>query len=1035
MRRQPSRPSVLLAVFLAVLLALSPLAASAGEVGKLVDPDTSGRWEELFGSGSGSYSTAQAGRIWADKSVYATADEARAAGLPVKLDVPDHGFFVGLSALSSAASVRQEGGPAHDVVFVVSTNRLLTDMTYGGRPQGAYLADALNSAIARLMAENDGDGATTRVGVIGYDSQVVTMMPLAAYEPDAEGRFVSFTGSSLEVVATAADGSSTAAATLGSGSYLQRAVSVAGDELEAAAGDAGSEERLPVLCVMGRSIPSMANVAFSDPPAYTGSADGFLGPLPGSRENGYGTDAMLATMLTMRDVVSRVDAAWGADRELTFFSTGLDTSDAAAYLLETAHEQAHHPLVTSGVNLSDNLAAAARTFEDASARGEKDVTLALYGSGSYGIVPEDVTFPTAAGLLDAGDPAQLSVVDDYLSAHSASALSWAFGTVVDRSLGIVYTAPASGGPGDERPGGSRVTVSDPVGAGMEVSRVSGIVYGNRLLDGALAAQAVKISLEDPGDIEATHEFDYLVEAMNSRYDLGYAAYDLFYDALRDGQFSYTDDATFSNHASWYVNPEHEMVPIDGRPYAFATQAEVDAAADGDWRERAPEDVRAKIEAAQAAGATAACETYFYIGNLPNQYTGGDVTLYDFVVMVETDLSSGRQTLLLSVPVEAVPARRVDVSVAADGSATIALDGGEDVSPLRFAYEVSPTPDVKALLERMDAGELVSDEELSAATGAPVSAGADGRRLLYASAFSGSGDGAEAGAVASAWAAQTNSYYAFSRDTPLYVRSASGYEPLTSLPEPGGTYYFQRTVYSASLPSADATAPASVEQSWEPYVVALDADQIGARFVVRDGQCVALAGTPRYVRPVELGTLEKDPNATGSVPYVERLGVTDVEGGGVRLASRLGNNGVLVLPAGTEEPPVVDPSPDPDPTPDPDPNPEPTPDPDPTPDPEPDPDPEPEPEPTPNPDPAPDQTPDPEPSPGQDQAPGDEPADESGGSGVTDNKPTGSAQDTATESPALPNAGDDSLVTGVLLAMTGVGIALVAYAVFVSRRRP
>ena len=49
------------------------------------------------------------------------------------------------------------------------------------------------------------------------------------------------------------------------------------------------------------------------------------------------------------------------------------------------------------------------------------VTLALYGSGSYEIVPEDVTFPTAAGLLDADNPARLSVVDDYLSAHSASA--------------------------------------------------------------------------------------------------------------------------------------------------------------------------------------------------------------------------------------------------------------------------------------------------------------------------------------------------------------------------------------------------------------------------------------------------------------------------------------------------------------------------------------------------------------------------------------------------------------------------------------
>ena len=1003
------RPRALLAVLLAFVLALSPLTARAAAVSKVVDPDTSLRWEEVFGSGVGTYSTEQAGRIWADKSVYGSADEARAAGLPVKIDVSDHGFLVGLSALSSAASVRQEGGPAHDVVFVVSTNRLLADMTYGGRPQAGYLVDALNSAIARLMAENDDAAASTRVGVVGYDSQVATLMPLDTYEPDADGRYLAYENGALEVTATAASGAQTASAPLGNGSYLQRAVSIAGSALVDAADDPGSDGRLPVLCVMGRSIPPMASVDYANPPAYDGDPTGYLGPLPGSRENGYGTDALLATMLTMRDAVSRVNAAWGADRELTFFSTGLDTSDAAAYLLETAHEQEHHPLVTSGINLNDNLAAAARAFEEASARGEKDVTLSLYGSGSYRIVPEDVTLATAPGLLDAGDPARLSVVDDYLSAHSAAALSWAFGTVVDRCLGIVYTAPASGGPGDERPGGSRVTVSDQVGAGMEVARVSGIVYGDQLLDGALAAQAVRISLEDPNDIEATHEFAYLVEAMNARYDLGYAAYDLFYDALQDGQFSYVDDATFSNHASWYVNPEHEMVPLGGRPYAFATQAEVDAAADGDWQERAPEDVRAKIEAAQAAGATAVCETYFYIGNLPNQYSGGDVTLYDFVVMVETDLSSGRQTLLLSVPVEAVPARRVDVTVAADGSATMALDGGQDVAPLRFAYEVEPSPDVEALLERMDAGELVSDEELSAATGNPVVGGAGGKRLLFASAFDGAGADAQAGTVASAWAAQTNSYYAFSRDTPLYARGEESYEPLATLPEAGGTYYFQRTVYSATLPSADAAASAAVEQQWVPYVVTLDADQIAARFVMRDGQCVALAGTPRYVRPVELGTLEKDPNATGSAPYVERLGVTDVEGGGVRLASRLGNNGVLVLPAGTEEPPVVDPDPEPTPDPDPTPDPEPEPDPEPNPDPEPKPDPEPEPdsEPEPDPDAAPDQTPEERPS--DDQQSSDRAPDK------------------------LPSTGDASTSAVVLLGMLLTGTVVAAVALAIRRR--
>lgn len=914
------RPRTALLVLLALLLALVPTTARAAGLAKLVDPDTSARWEEVFGTGSGTVSTENAGRIWADKSVYASADDARAAGLPVKIDAGDHSFIVGLSTLASAVSVRQEGGPAHDVVFVVSTNRLLEDITYGGRPQADYLVDALNQAIARLMAEN-GNGATpTRVAVIGYDSKVTTLMPLGTYAPDGNGHYVAYDGGTLSVTATTTDGAgTTASARLGSGSYLQLATHVAGDVLAGAADDPGSEGRVPVLCLMGRETPPMASPDFTNPPVYTGDATGFLGPLPGSRENGYGTDALLATLLTMRNEAARVGAAWGPERPLTLFTCGLDTSETAAYLLETAHEQAHHPLpgtgAASGTDLRDNLSTAARTFAEASAAGEKDVTLHLYGSGTRGLVAEDVTFPCAPGLLSAADGYEVTPVDDYLSARSASALSWAFGTVVDRSLGVVYTAPASGGPGDDRPGGSRVTVSDEVGPGMEVARVSGIVYGDTLLDGELAAQAVKISLEDPGHVEATHEFGYLVEAMNARYDLGHSVYDLFYDALQDGQFSYDGPGDFSNRASWYVNGAHEMIPMGGEPFAFATQAEVDAAADGRWQERAPEEVREKIEAAQDSGATAVCETYYYIGNLPNQYTGGDVTLYDFVVMVETSLATGRQTLLLSVPVDAVPARRTSVTVAEDGSATLALDGNADVKPLRLAYLVSPTPDTEAVLERVDAGDEVSDEELEAALGADVRHVPSGARAVFASAFTGTGTDAVAGAVASAWAAQNNSYYAFSRDTPLFSRTPGGYAPLTTLPRSGQTYYFEQTVYTADVSSAGDDAPAEVEKAMEPYTVALDAGEIPPRFDVRDGQCVALAGTPRYVSAADLGSAEKDPDVTGSASYVERLSLAEEGDGAVRLSARLGNNGALVLPDDIEPEPTPEPEPNPTPEPD------------------------------------------------------------------------------------------------------------------------
>lgn len=105
---------VALVALLALAVCLAPSRASAQGLSKVVDPDTSSRWEEVLGGGTGGdgYSTDQAGRIWVDKSVYGSSDEARSAGLDVTLADEQHGFVVGLSALSSAVSVRQEGGPA-----------------------------------------------------------------------------------------------------------------------------------------------------------------------------------------------------------------------------------------------------------------------------------------------------------------------------------------------------------------------------------------------------------------------------------------------------------------------------------------------------------------------------------------------------------------------------------------------------------------------------------------------------------------------------------------------------------------------------------------------------------------------------------------------------------------------------------------------------------------------------------------------------------------------------------------------------------
>ena len=85
----------------------------------------------------------------------------------------------------------------------------------------------------------------------------------------------------------------------------------------------------------------------------------------------------------------------------------------------------------------------------------------------------------------------------------------------------------------------------------------------------------------------------------------------------------------------------------------------------------------------------------------------------------------------------------------------------------------------------------------------------------------------------------NSYYTFTKDTPLYqlkpgeAAPADGHpaesqlEPLTSPPQTGATYYFPDTYYTASGLSSTAGAPAEAVRAFDPYEVSFSGDESGA----------------------------------------------------------------------------------------------------------------------------------------------------------------------------------------------------------------
>lgn len=961
--------------------AASDAAATAqtmipGSVEKIADPSTAASWKALFAGADGtSFSTDDAGRLWVDKSVYASVDDAVAAGVagPSMQDA-DLDFLVGMSAFSSSASFRKEQTTPHDVVFVISLNSTLSSFHYDGRTYAEHLADALNEAIGRLMAENsDGEGPAdpTRVAVVGYNIDTTVLMPLGTYRPDADGDYVRYDpgltgGAGFRVTASPDDAQgATLDAPFKGYAYLQRAISTAGDVLEqAAAGATADSPRAPEMVVMGSQVAACANTDIADPPPYGSQAQGdggFLGTLPTGHSSGYGTDVALATLLTMQDAAKRIDAAYAAAGEsLSLYTAGLDTQSLGAYVLQTAEGQADAYVAgtgaAQGTNLCDNIDAARAAYAQAAAAGQPSVTLQLFSAGKRDLEARDIAFPDPIpGLLDAADGYAFRGATEYFPATDAGALDGSFNAAVDRILGITYRSPVDpSGDAASSPTENRIRFQDDLGHLMQVKHIEGIQFQGKILDGSLAAKALCTSFADPWDIEAYHELQYLMNSLEARYDLDGRSFDLLYDAYAAGQIAY-DAGGFSNFAAWYVGADHGMVPDDGLPYTFAGNDEISAARSGTWRDDPASEASQRIQAAKDAGASAICQTYFFIGNLENQYSGADVPLYDFIVMVETSLDTSDEALLFTAPADSIPARKASITERLDGTTTMMLaEDAAEASPLQVVFEVGPRDDVAALARRVQAGEQVDAAEMGSLLKGIAPAEETGSFSLLTNAYAAGGDAtggggdaagtdgggsaAGVGGAMSALAASTNARYLFAEDAPLFQlregcaaapdgsAAADQLEPLSSAPRAGETVYYEDLAYSADGLEPGVAVPVEAQRTYLP--LALD-DQIAAAcFAGADGRWSVAAGTPKEPVPSLLEDVGKSANPTATAPFSLRMGARFLDGTGqaggtmqaggtvlaggtaddagqagsaaasgagrLALSARLGNDGALVL---------------------------------------------------------------------------------------------------------------------------------------------
>ena len=163
-------------------LAGFPTTADASVVGelpltKVADPATVNMWKEYFSADS----TANAGGIWTDKSVFvsaedyinATAEKEDAAAVENLALLDGNDFLVSLSAMASAKSIDGYACIPTDTILILDTS---ASMQSSGSDDD--LVNAANQAIDTLLNLNKHN----RIGVVLYSKDAVTILPLDRYQ-------------------------------------------------------------------------------------------------------------------------------------------------------------------------------------------------------------------------------------------------------------------------------------------------------------------------------------------------------------------------------------------------------------------------------------------------------------------------------------------------------------------------------------------------------------------------------------------------------------------------------------------------------------------------------------------------------------------------------------------------------------------------------------------------------------------------------------------------------------------------------------
>ena len=496
--RSWSLPAVILALVLAAALVAQVLAqaavsnqAFAAQTNLIADGNTTTSYKASLGDET---STCYAGRVWTDKTVYtedATFENENTIGKG------DSNFLVAYSAMATSQSISGKTQVPIDVVFIVDLSGSMSNKNSGmndGKSRIAHLVDALNTSVETLMDMNP----YTRIGVVGYSSTAVEILPLDHYTKmtGKEQKFFTLnhttpSGTYATLTTHAVDSSNrihNQSFNVQGGTNVQMGV-YKGMNMLATEDSKTVEENGQIL----HRVPSV--ILLSDGAAtYSSDSTQWWAPANNSN-NGPGTSSYygngMKAMMTasyMKQAIDRNYQPISDEYATTVYTIGIGTSEmseedknlANITLNPKEHWNDDNPMANdirqhweetwaTGVFVPKTHHGYAVQKEDGS-YGTPDIEVA--GSGTF-----TLTHPNQYDIVDVG----LQYNDAYYTADTAQDVTNVFKNIVgsisiSRPFVPTETAP-------EQPDTSGyITYTDPIGPYMEVKDVKALLWSGQLFD-------------------------------------------------------------------------------------------------------------------------------------------------------------------------------------------------------------------------------------------------------------------------------------------------------------------------------------------------------------------------------------------------------------------------------------------------------------------------------------------------------------------------------------------------------------------------